>query len=341
VAKYFIEQGPAFPYVREKVWSCLTCGLCEERCPSGIAFGHFVREIRSQYMRTDGRLHLSHGGALQGIMRMQSRKDLRQHRLDWVTPGLKISTHGDVLYFVGCLPYFEAFFVAMDLPLTRIAVETVKVLNALGIAPVVLAEERCCGHDLIWTGDEEAFQKLRHMNLQAFHDTGAKTIVTACAECSHVLKQFYGEDAGSFPFEVKHLSEFLLDSDFPVGNPPGWIATYQDPCRLGRFQGVYEAPRELLKPLLEYREMRHSGPGAWCCGNSAWLHCDRYSKQIQVERLREAKETGSDVIVTACPKCQVHLTCAMKDNNLRHDLKMEIKDLSSVMADSIGIGAAT
>jgi len=81
--------------------------------------------------------------------------------------------------------------------------------------------------------------------------------------------------------------------------------------------------------------MPHFGPGAWCCGNSAWLNCDRYSKQMQVERLLEAKGTQADLIVTACPKCQVHLTCAMRDVNRLQDLSMKILDISSIIAESI------
>ena len=104
---------------------------------------------------------------------------------------------------------------------------------------------------------------------------------------------------------------------------------------MGRFQGVYDAPRELLGAILDVREMAHFGAGAWCCGNSAWLHCDRYSKQMQVERLLEAKRTEADLIVTACPKCQIHLACAMRDVNLQMDLHLKIQDIASVIAEAV------
>jgi Fe-S oxidoreductase len=236
---------------------------------------------------------------------------------------------------VGCLPYFEIFFSDLDLNLKKIAADTVRILNSLGIEPVVLSDERCCGHDLIWTGDEETFDRLRRLNLESFHKAGVRTIITACGECSHVLKQLYPDAADPFPFEVMHLSEFLQKTDFPLEKKRDRVVTFQDPCRLGRFQGVYDAPRQLLGSILELREMRHFAAGAWCCGNSAWLGCDRYSKQMQVERLLEAHGTQSDMLVTACPKCQVHLTCAMRDVNRLQDLHMEIKDLSSVIAEAL------
>ena len=335
VAKYAIEEGLDSEYVKEKVWTCLTCGLCNERCPVGISFTEFVRAIRPLYTREDFRGHLSHGGALHGLMRMQTAPNLNQNRVDWITPDLKVSSHGEILYFVGCLPYFETFFSDMNLSLVNIAIDTIKILNSIGIEPVVLPDERCCGHDLIWTGDGESFQKLLHLNVEAFKKAGVKTIITACGECSYVLKHLYPNFSELFNFDVMHLSEYLKRTGFAAGGSMGKIATYQDPCRLGRFQGVYDAPRELLGPILELREMAHFGTGAWCCGNSAWLHCDRYSKQMQVERLQEAKGTQTELIVTACPKCQVHLTCAMRDANRLYNLNMKIQDFSSVIAESI------
>jgi heterodisulfide reductase subunit D len=341
LARHIIEEGLQSEYVREKAWTCLTCGLCNQRCPVGISFTEFVRALRPLYVREDHTGYLSHGGALQGLMRMQSVPRLVQNRLDWITPDLRISSQGETLYFVGCLPYFETFFSDLNVSLVKIAVDTVRILNSLGIEPVVLANERCCGHDLIWTGDEGSFQKLRHLNIESFETAGAKTIITACAECSYVLKHLYPDASEPFPFEVIHLTEYLEKVDVADTKRLNKTATYQDPCRLGRLQGVYDEPRELLGSILELREMAHFGAGAWCCGNSSWLHCDRYSKQMQVERLLEAKGTRADLIITACPKCQVHLTCAMRDINRLGDLHLKIQDISSVIAKSIEFGRSS
>jgi Fe-S oxidoreductase len=341
VAKYAIEEGLESEYVREKAWTCLTCGLCNERCPVGISFTEFIRAIRPLYGKEKSKGLLSHGGALQGLMRMQTAPGLNQKRLDWISPDLKVSSQGEILYFVGCLPYFEAFFSGLNVTLTKIAVDTVRILNSLGVEPVVLQNERCCGHDLIWTGDRTSFQKLRNLNVESFKNVGAKTIVTACGECSYVLKHLYPESSGPFPFEVMHLTEFLRKAGLPEKERLGGRATYQDPCRLGRMQGVYDAPRELLGAILDVREMAHFGAGAWCCGNSAWLHCDRYSKQMQVERLLEAKRTEADLLVTACPKCQIHLSCAMRDVNLHMDLHLRLQDITGVIAEAIAPGSST
>jgi Fe-S oxidoreductase len=81
--------------------------------------------------------------------------------------------------------------------------------------------------------------------------------------------------------------------------------------------------------------MRRRGPGAICCAGGTWTHCDRYAKQIQVERLREARATGAEVLVTACPKCRIHLRCAMRDPNLKADIDIELRDLAEVVADAL------
>ncbi len=335
IARHVIEEGLGSEYIRERVWSCLTCGLCDERCLQGIPFTHFIRNLRLLLKEYEEAGHLSHGGCLQGLMRMQTALSLNQSRLDWISPDLKISSQGEILYFVGCLSFFNRFFPEMDLDLLRIAVDTVRILNGLGIEPVVLPNERCCGHDLIWTGDELNFQRLRRINMESFKKAGAKTIITACGECSYVLGHLYPQASDAFPFEVMHLSEFLRQRGFNGQKSLGKTVTYQDPCRLGRFQGIYEAPRELLGSIAQVREMPHFGPGAWCCGNSSWLHCDRFSKQMQVERLMEAKGTKSDLVVTACPKCQIHLTCAMSDVNRLQDLHIDIQDMATVLAETM------
>jgi Fe-S oxidoreductase len=100
----------------------------------------------------------------------------------------------------------------------------------------------------------------------------------------------------------------------------------------------YAGPRELINliPEMKFLEMENSGKGALCCGNCGFINCDAYSKQIQVKRLQEAKATGADLLITACPKCMIHLTCTIRDPLQRgKKIKMEIRDLISILADQI------
>ena len=113
--------------------------------------------------------------------------------------------------------------------------------------------------------------------------------------------------------------------------------TFQDPCRLSRLENRPDLPRKLIKRLgaAEYKEMTDSGASAICCGNCAWTGCDAFSKALQVKRVRQARETGSDTLVTACPKCQIHLRCAMEDPFLGEELDMEVMDLTNLLAKTI------
>jgi Fe-S oxidoreductase len=113
--------------------------------------------------------------------------------------------------------------------------------------------------------------------------------------------------------------------------------TFQDPCRLGRHLGIYDAPRETLGavPGIELAEMRHSKQAAVCCAGGTWSNCDRFAKHVQVDRLREARATGAEVLVTACPKCQVHFRCAMKDPNLKDDIAIEMCDVAELVAGAL------
>ena len=341
LVRRLLEEGSQGPGLQAMVWECLTCGLCQERCPAGVRFLDFLLALRRNYRHRGGLGQMTHGGALHGLMRMQGVPDLGQNRLGWLPPDIRVSDRGEVLYFVGCIPYLDQFFSDLHLDLIRIPVSALRLLNELGIEPAILPDERCCGHDLLWAGDDEGFRRLRRLNLESFQRAGAKTVVTACAECSYMLKHRCAPPGGPFPFEVMHLSEFLQKARFRPRPSLGAVGTYQDPCRLGRLQRVFQAPRDLLAPVMELREMPHFGPGAWCCGNSAWLGCDAYSKQMQVERLLEAREGGNGVVVTACPKCQIHLRCAMRDPNLVHGLEVEVQDLSVLLARATGVAQAS
>ena len=109
--------------------------------------------------------------------------------------------------------------------------------------------------------------------------------------------------------------------------------TYQDPCRLGRFEEIYEEPRRVISqiPGLELIEMEGNRSNSLCCGTSGWTNCDNCSKQIQKKRLNQAKSTGANTLITGCPKCQIHLKCALSSL----DMELEIKDITSLAGEAL------
>ncbi|MFH0777089.1 MAG: (Fe-S)-binding protein [Candidatus Eisenbacteria bacterium] len=324
----------------DAIWQCLTCKLCSERCPSDVDYVDLTKVVRITAHGGGKEATCAHGTAFQLIMKIMQTPELKQNRMGWLTDGLKISDKSEYLYFVGCIPYFDAFFEDLKVNTSEIARSTVKILNALGIEPIVLRDERCCGHDLLWGGDVKNFKALVEHNVERLKATGAKKIVTACPECAVTLKLYYPGFAGALPFEVVHLSE-LLDKSLSSGalklKKNGRRVTFQDPCRLGRFLNVYEQPRSLLRALYGegFGDMRRSRNAAICCGTSGWMNCGLHSKAIQTQRLKEARTLGADVLATACAKCKIHFMCAMKDSGFPEDAKIQVEDLAVLVASSL------
>lgn len=320
------------------LWSCLTCQLCSQRCPVNVKYSEYMRDIRALACLQGKWGNPTHGGALHEVMEMAASPKLRQSRTGWINADLKVKERGDVLYFVGCLPYHQEMFGKdFDFSPISIAEDTVKILNYLDIEPVVLENERCCGHDLYWLGKLDLFDQLGKLNLKEIEDSGAKTVVTACPECAVTLKQLYRERLGNTSFEVKHIAEVVAEnSDKLQFKELAMDVSFQDPCRLGRYMGVYEQPRAVLKsiPGVDFREMQHSGRGAICCGTTNWMNCDATSKQIQRSRLMEAKAVGAKTLVTACPKCQIHFRCS-ECGEESDKVDIQITDFVNIVASAL------
>ncbi|NTV43188.1 MAG: (Fe-S)-binding protein [Syntrophobacteraceae bacterium] len=329
-------------YIENAVWECLTCGICRERCPSDVDFNSFILEMRTLLAETKGlKGYRAHDGAIHSWMRMMTAPGLRQNRLDWLDPGIQVAKSGEVAFFVGCAPYFNVFFAGIEVDTLAIARDSIRLLNFLDIKPLLLPDERCCGHDLLWSGDIENFETLCRLNYGTFKDAGIKEIIVSCPECFQVLSEQMPRIIPGFDIKVTLLLD-LLQREMKLGGkafrPLKRKATFQDPCRLGRMLNRYAGPRELISliPEMRFLEMENSGRSALCCGNCGFINCDAYSKQIQVQRLQEARATGADLLITACPKCMIHLTCTIRDP-LQHGkkIKMEIRDLVSILADQI------
>jgi Fe-S oxidoreductase len=341
VHKVIVEREDE-SYIENAVWECLTCGMCRELCPSGVDFNSFILGMRTLLAEAKGlKGYRAHDGAIHSWMRMMTAPGLRQNRLDWLDPGIQVAKSGDVAFFVGCAPYFNIFFAGIDVDTLAIARDSIRLLNFLDIKPRLLPDERCCGHDLLWSGDVENFETLCRLNYKTFKDAGIKEVIVSCPECFQVLSEHMPRIITGFDIKVTLLLD-LLQREMKIGGksfqPLKKKATFQDPCRLGRMLNRYAGPRELINliPEMKFLEMENSGKGALCCGNCGFINCDAYSKQIQVKRLQEAKATGADLLITACPKCMIHLTCTIRDPLQRgKKIKMEIRDLISILADQI------
>jgi len=328
----------------KELFSCLTCYTCQQECPSDIDFPVFVRKARS--IAQDNGQHgvCAHSGQLQSLARLMTSPVIKQKRLEWLSKEYHVSENSDVLFWVGCAPYFAPIFEDVEFNALDVTKASLKILNLLGIEPRLLPDEKCCGHDALWTGDIETFKKLAEHNAAQIKEAGVKRIVFSCPEGYRTFKLDY-PDYVDLGCEVQHISEFLAEKIGQNGvkfKEMKKKVTYQDPCRLGRHLGVYDAPRKVLEsiPGIELVEMKHSGLESICCGTSAWTNCDSYSDMLRGDRLCEATETGAELLITACPKCQTHFRCAMTDKGEEHRStpKIEIMDLANLVANAIEKG---
>jgi heterodisulfide reductase subunit D len=319
-----------------EVWACLSCAQCNVRCPAMIDIAEFNRSYRFA-AREAGNLPVeSHHGIQQSVSRLQ-RHPVRQKRTAWAEQAGKFKQNGDYFYFVGCLPFFDITFRYLGISSLNSARSVLTLLNRIGIEPVISNDERCCGHDALCSGDENTFRELALWNLEVIRESGAKTVLFSCPEGYSTFKYLYPRFLGELPFEVIHLTEFFLDKIPDTGvvlkASHNGAVTFQDPCRLGRWAEIYDAPRGLIRlvPGTDIIEMERNRENALCCGTSAWMECSSYSKAIQIERLIEAQQTGAKELITACPKCLVHLTCAQSNE----DVDIRVSDIYTHISECI------
>ncbi|MHC4816000.1 MAG: (Fe-S)-binding protein, partial [Planctomycetota bacterium] len=157
----------------------------------------------------------------------------------------------------------------------------------------------------------------------AFKARGVKHLLTPCAECCRTWRLDYPQAEPAYRPRVEHLAEFLaarLGDEEDLFAPNGKSRlSYHDPCRLGRHLGVYEEPRQVMSaiPGVELEEMAANGRDAICCGTSGFTYCDAASRGLQLERLESARAAGAQTMITTCPKCWIHFTCAQAGERRR------------------------
>ena len=344
-----------------EIWSCLTCELCSQFCPSTVSFTDFIQKLREQATLRGYKGTCAHGGLMRPISKLMTRDSLNQNRIDEIINGqdtsLKIATTGDILYFTGDLPYYPYMFkdTGFETAYVHIADEspiivrnTILNLNNAGITPVLLPQERCSGHDAYWIGDKPTFEKLAKLNVASIEASGAKQVLFSCPEDLSAFKKLYPTVMGELSFEVAHISEFYRDLikeqkiTFP-NTDTETIAVYQDPCRLGRHLGVYDAPREVLHsiPGMKLLEFEENKEDAICCGGAnGWMGCGAYSKRIQEDKFSYLKDIGANMLITSCPKCLIHFNCGLSEK-LSKDITNEgiaVTDISMLLASVLNGG---
>jgi Fe-S oxidoreductase len=328
-------------FSEDEIWSCTTCGACEEECPLLVEYIDKIVDLR-RGMIDDGNVAQSLQKPLKALeSRGNPYGKIEKKRGDWAkvpefvqdskVKVLDGKNGAETLYFVDSITSYDDRMQSIGRATARILSHLGKNFGILGAA------EKDSGHEVRRFGEEMLFMALRDHNTEAIKASGVQRIVTADPHAFNALKHDYKDVP-----PVEHISQ-LLAREARAGNlhfnaAENWLEnrervyTYHDPCYLGRHNQVYDDPRDVLDsiPGLNRVEMQRSRDRSLCCGGGLMLFYEPKEEQrMGVVRVRMAAEAGANAIVTACPFCMVNIEDAIKVAGMEG--KMSVIDLTELV----------
>ena len=308
-------------FTEDEIWSCTTCGACEEECPLGIEYIDKIVDLR-RGMVDEGMVPQSLQKPLKALeKRGNPYGKMEKKRAEWIKDkdfkeqcNVKVLEKGvtaETLYFVDSISSY-------DERMQNIARSVANILHKVGIDFGVLGKtEKDSGNEVRRFGEEMLFQSLKEQNTDAILKSGVKTIVTADPHAMNVLKNDY---SGLPP--VEHISQVITKSitsgalQLTSVQDPEKVYIYHDPCYLGRHNGVYEDPRNALDAIdgLKRVEFEKNRDRSFCCSGGGLMLFYEPEEEVRmgVLRVNAAIDAGANVIVTACPFCLVNIEDAIK-----------------------------
>jgi len=316
-------------------FTCTSCGNCREHCLSyhpyktGVVSEPVIDpvetiELFKAYVVEEGGALPVHQNLFEHVKRVGNPfGEPPEKRTDFLAEFKK--KEAEVVYFVGCMSSYR---------IRQIAQATAKLLQKIADF-TILENEVCCGSVLLRTGQRKAVSELIKANLEQINDTGASSVVFSCPGCYMTVSRDYPKFGEKLEFQPVHISEFVLDylSDFQLESIEA-KATYHDPCHLGRACQIYEAPREVLKAVCtNYVELGTSKEAAKCCGAGGGMRSafPELADKLALARLKEVTNTGSRLLVSACPFCEFQFV----ETASKRGINVEVKDLTEVLVESL------
>lgn len=318
----------------EMSWLCTTCGACAMECPLFISPVSGIVDLRRSMALMTGSVPNSIGAVLRNFEVQGNPWGLpATDRTGWTegldVPVLEPEQEVDVLLYMGCA-------MAYDDRSKKAARAFVELLKSTDVDFAILGDaEACCGETARRMGHEYLFQVSVEQNIEVFNEYNFKRIVTPCPHCFNTLKNEYPALGGEY--EVQHYTELLAEVGVaPVNGAGSGTVTYHDPCYLGRYNQVYDPPRDVLAKTGKTQvEMAQSKAGSFCCGGGGgqtWMETDADTR-INNNRLEQALETNAETIATACPYCLL-----MLDDSIRSQGKgdqIQVMDIAELLAEQL------
>ena len=342
IAKYLLEEVLEYnsDMAEDVIYRCLGCKACEEICKPKLLPGmkglENMKIIRA--MREDcWNLSLVPNklkDVCKKIMHPNFKNPFgldKEDRSDWAEE-LDIPKKADVLYFAGCAAAYQN---------QNTPEAVIKIFKEAGQEVAFLGnDELCCGHQLIWIGAVEDARKNARELIIKIKETKAKKVVFSCAACYNTFKNDYKSIGIDVPFKVEHISTTFsrLLKKLNLKNKFEKEVTYHDPCHLGRYANEYKNPRKIIEKVgANLIEMERNKKYAWCCGAGSGGTCiinyPELNDSIRSKRIKEAQETETKTLITACPMCLKNL----RDAAFANDIEMDFYDLPNLIAKVLGL----
>ena len=340
------EAAPANPnlplaenvILLDEIWACTTCGACDEVCPVWVDHIDKIVDLRRNLVMEQASMPETAEGALRSIEdRGHPWRGTTLSRTDWAE-GLDIKlladdSDVDILFWVGCTG-------ALEERSTKVTQAVAKLLKSAGVNFGILGtEESCCGEPARRLGNEYLFQMQAEKNIEILKNYGVKRIVTACPHGYNLLKNEYPQFGSNY--EVIHHTELIHqlieEGKLKFKKDPNELVTYHDACYLGRYNNIYQPPRQIIKavPGISLKEMERNRRRGFCCGGGGghmWLE-EQEGNRINEMRTEQAMDTGAKTIVTACPLCLQMFEDGIKAKAAEEQLK--VMDIAELLAAQI------
>jgi Fe-S oxidoreductase len=327
----------------ETLWACTTCGACQEVCPVFIDHPLKILQMRTHLVLTESRMPAELARTFTNLEKNSNPWGIAaEKRMEWAegleVPTIDTTPNAEYLLFVGCAGAF-------DDRIKKTMRALVEVLHAAEVSFAVLGEsEQCSGDPARRAGNEYLFQSQAEANVTAINDAGIRKVIASCPHCFHTIKNEYPQIGGEY--EVIHHSQ-LLAHLIAEGRltPQKTVAksyTYHDSCYLGRWNGEYAAPRQILEAVSGVNEasggvieLGRNKEHGFCCGGGGgrmWME-EKIGTRVNNNRADEIIASGAEVAAVACPFCTIMITDGVKAANAEE--RIQILDVAEVIAKSL------